>query len=54
MKLKIVCQSPGGNMSTDQQETDEHATLQPDTLKSSLNIKIIYFRAALKHTACKF
>jgi hypothetical protein len=35
-------------MSTDQQETDQRAILQPYTLKSSLNSKIISFKINLK------
>jgi hypothetical protein len=33
-----------GNMSTDQQDTDQRATLQPDILKSSLNIQNNLFK----------
>jgi hypothetical protein len=36
------------DMSTDQQETDQGATLQADILKSSLNFKIIYLKVTFK------
>ncbi len=32
-----------GDMSTDQQETDQRDTLQPDLFKNNVNFKMIYF-----------
>jgi hypothetical protein len=35
--------STDSDMSTDQEETDQRATLQPDILKNNANFKMIYF-----------